>query len=266
MTKHSGPKVLVFDIETAPIVADVWGLWENNVALNQIVKDWHIMAWAAKWLNDPVSKTMYMDQRHAKVFENDKKLLKAIWKLLDKADIVITQNGKAFDQKKLFARFIMNDMPPPSSFRHIDIKQIAKKHFAFTSNKLEYMSYKLNTKYKKIKHEKFGGHKLWTKCREGNKEAWRIMENYNKHDVWATEETYKRLVPWDNTINFNVYTHDSISKCQCGKGKYMRNGHFFNEHGKYQRYRCTNCGSEVRGRTNLLSKLKKDSLYAKIPR
>jgi hypothetical protein len=31
----TGPKVLIYDIETAPIVAHVWGLWENNVGLNQ---------------------------------------------------------------------------------------------------------------------------------------------------------------------------------------------------------------------------------------
>ena len=32
----SKPKVLVFDIETAPMLGYVWGLWENNVALNQV--------------------------------------------------------------------------------------------------------------------------------------------------------------------------------------------------------------------------------------
>ena len=34
--KLAGPRVLLFDIETAPILAHVWGLWDNNVALIQV--------------------------------------------------------------------------------------------------------------------------------------------------------------------------------------------------------------------------------------
>src|SRR5579863_8242080 len=95
----NGPKVLIFDIETAPIVAHVWSLWENNVGLNQIVSDWHVLSWSAKWLDDPPNKVMYMDQRGVKNIEDDSNLLEEIWLLLDEADIVITQNGKSFDQK-----------------------------------------------------------------------------------------------------------------------------------------------------------------------
>ena len=119
------PKVLVFDVETAPIMSYVWRLWDQNVGLNQIEQDWHIMSWAAKWLDDPADKIMYMDQRKAKNIEDDSKILRGIWKLLDEADIVITQNGKKFDQKKLNARFVLNGFQPPSSYKHIDTKQLA---------------------------------------------------------------------------------------------------------------------------------------------
>ena len=133
------PKILIYDIETAPILGYVWGLWQNNVGLNQIESDWYALSWSAKWLGSPEDEVMYMDQRHAKNIEDDSKMLKDIWKLLDEADIVITQNGKKFDQKKLNARFIMHGMKPPNSYRHIDTLQIAKRVFGFTSNKLEYM-------------------------------------------------------------------------------------------------------------------------------
>src|SRR5690606_10614258 len=48
--KDYTPKVLVFDIETSPIIAHVWSLWDQNVGLNQIMTEWHIMSWSAKWL------------------------------------------------------------------------------------------------------------------------------------------------------------------------------------------------------------------------
>lgn len=259
-SQHQGPKVLVFDIETAPILGHVWSLWDQNVALNQIKSDWHILSWSAKWLHDPASKVMYKDQRNAKNIENDKDLMVGIWKLLDEADVVITQNGKSFDQKKLNARFILNGFQPPSSYKHIDTKIIAKRHFAFTSNKLEYMSDKLCTKYKKLKHAKFSGFDLWKECLAGNIEAWKEMEKYNKYDVLALEELYHKLIPWDNSINFNLYSDGLNNTCKCGSTDFAKNGFYYTATAKYQRYKCKDCGAEHRDRTNLFSKEKRQSL------
>lgn len=257
---NNGAKVLIFDIETAPMLGFVWGLWENNVALNQIHSDWHILSWSAKWLGDSPNNIMYMDQRKAKNVEDDKKLLEGIWELLNEADVVITQNGRAFDQKKLQARFILNGMKPPSSYKHIDTLILAKKHFAFSSNKLEYMSTKLCTKYKKLKTKAFQGFDLWKECLNGNVKAWKEMEKYNKYDVLALEELYTKLIPWDNSVNFNVYNEGTVNSCTCGNSKFVRNGYAYTNTAKYQRYLCTKCGSETRGRKNLFSKDKKDSL------
>lgn len=254
------PKVLIFDIETAPIMAYVWKLWDNTVSLNMIEQDWFVLSWSAKWLGAPEDEVMYEDQRKSKDIENDKKILKSIWKLLDEADIVITQNGKSFDQKKLNARFILNGMEPTSSYRHIDTLSIAKSVFKFTSNKLEYMTDKLCTKYKKLKHAKFSGFSLWKECMKGNKEAWKEMELYNRYDVLSLEELYTKLIPWDNSINFNVYHDDNIHVCKCGSIDFVKKGFHYTNTGKFQRYRCKSCGSEHRDSTNLLSTEKKKSL------
>jgi uncharacterized protein YprB with RNaseH-like and TPR domain len=264
-TKTTGPRVLLFDIETAPILAHVWDIWDQNVGLNQIEKDWHVLSWAAKWLDD--DKVMYSDQRNAKDVSDDSKILVKIWELLDEADVVITQNGVRFDEPKLNARFILQNVKngqPPSSFRHIDTFRIAKSKFGFTSNKLEYMTDKLCTKYKKLKHKKFPGHELWTECLAGNKEAWNEMEKYNTHDVLALEELYYKLIPWaGNTINFNVY-HDGLENvCKCGSDKFKKNGFKYTDTAKYQRYKCTKCGTESRSAKNLLSKEKRAALHRK---
>lgn len=255
-----GPKILLFDIETAPILGFVWQLWDNNLGLNQIVKDWSVLSWSAKWFKDDPKNVMYDDLRKSKNLENDKPLLKTIWKLLDQADIVITQNGKKFDEKKLNARFVMNGMMPPSSFRHIDTVQIARKKFAFTSNKLEYMTDKLCTKYKKQKHNKFSGFELWIECLKGNQEAWKEMEIYNKYDVLSLEELYTKLMAWDNSINFDVYHNDFHNVCKCGSKSFKRNGFHYSNLGKYQRFKCTECGSETKSRKNMLLKEKRDTL------
>ncbi len=258
MKNHKGPRILLLDIETAPILGFVWQLWDQSVALNQIKSDWYILSWSAKWLGE--SKVMYADQRKSKNLENDVPLLKGIWQLLDQADICITQNGKSFDHKKLNARFILNGFQPPSSFKYIDTLILAKKHFGFTSNKLEYMSDKICKKYKKLKHAKFSGFEMWKECLAGNQAAWREMEKYNKYDVLALEELYTKMIPWDNSINFNVY-HDSTDLvCTCGSTDFQKNGYSYTNAGKFHRYKCKSCGSEVRSKENLFDKIKRKSL------
>jgi hypothetical protein len=269
MTKK--PKVLIIDIETAPILGHVWALWDQNVGLNQIERDWFILSYSAKWLETedksivygPHRKIMYRDQRGKRNIENDKQLLKEVWKLMDEADVLLTQNGNKFDIKKLNARFVMNGMKPPSGFKKIDTLVMAKKHFALTSNKLEYMTDKLCTKYKKSKHKKFSGFDLWKECLAGNIEAWQEMELYNKQDVLSLEELFHILAPWDTTVNFNLYHNRDEFVCNCGSHEFTKRGYAYTNVGQFQRYVCNKCGAWSRSAVNLFSKDKRESLRRK---
>ena len=208
----SGAKILVLDIETAPIMSYHWSLWQQNVGLNMIVRDQAVLSWAAKWVGK--DEVMYEDCREffdgtAESMINpidDKDLLVSIWFLLDEADIIVTQNGKKFDVKKLNAAFLRIGLKPPSSYKHIDTLQIAKRHFGFTSNKLEYMTDKFCKVYKKLDHGKFFGFNLWKQCQLGNDEAWEEMEEYNRYDVLSLEELLFVLAPWSNQLpNLDMY-------------------------------------------------------------
>lgn len=254
----NGPKVLLLDIETSPIEAYVWALWDQTVGLNQIKKDWFILAWSAKWLGS--EKIFYQDQRKARKKDLDKKLITPLWKLMDKADILVTQNGIKFDARKLNARFVINGMKPPSSYRHRDTKRMAAKHFGFTSNSLEYLCKALGCKFQKLKTKKFQGMELWTECLKGNAEAWEEMEEYNKRDVLALESLYEKLSAWDTSVNFNVYHDREDFVCQCGHPAFQRYGHAYANGGRYQRFKCKRCGAEYRSKDNLLSKEKRTSL------
>lgn len=254
-----GPKILTLDIETAPIMASVWRLFDQNVGLNMIEQDWYCLSWAAKWMHE--DEVIYEDKADSWDNENDKELLVGIHALLDEADIIITQNGKKFDAKKLNARFILNGMKPPSSYRHIDTLQEAKKNFGFTSNKLEYMTDKLCKKYKKLKHGQFPGFELWKECLRGNPLAWQEMKDYNIHDVLSLEELYTIMLPWMKThLNVNLYYSDNEVRCKCGGTDFEHNGYAYTNLSKFDRFQCTDCGGEVRGRVNLLSKEKRASL------
>jgi hypothetical protein len=258
--QSSGPRVLLLDIETAPVLAHVWSLWDNNVALNQIVKDSEILSIALKWKGE--DEIAYFDRRND---PDDKKLLQIIWKYIDEADVLVGHNIRRFDRKKLNAGFVKTKvggkrMQPPSSYKQIDTLEIAKKLFGFTSNKLEYLASFLGVEHLKETHKKFPGHYLWAEVLKNNPEAWEEMEKYNKQDVLALEDVYDVLVSWDDTINFNLYSDDLTNTCKCGCIEFKRNGYYYTNMGKFQRYKCKDCGSESRDRKNLLSKEKKDSL------
>jgi DNA polymerase III epsilon subunit-like protein len=256
------PKILLLDIETSPLISYTWGLFDQNIGLNQIHTDWNILSFSAKWLGSPT--IMYKDLRNQRDITNDRVLLKPLWKLLDEADIVLTQNGKKFDIRKVNARFIMNQMPPPSPFRQIDTLTLARKHFGFTSNKLEYMTSKLCTKYKKLTHKKFPGFELWKECLAGNQEAWKEMEKYNKHDVLSLEELYTKMASWGTGINFEVYSDSTLPTCNCGSEEFVKNGYQFSPNGKYQRFRCKKCASYSISKENLLTKEKRKSIRKKL--
>lgn len=254
-----GPKILTLDIETAPLKASIWSQWQQFTGLNMIQGDWYILSWSAKWMHE--DNVVYRDKRETWEDEDDLALCEEMWQLLDEADIILTQNGIRFDQKKLFARFLHHGMRPPSSFRHIDTLMIAKKHFAFTSNKLEYMTDKFCKQYKKLKHGKYPGFELWNECLKGNMEAWDEMEKYNIYDVLSLEELYGILAPWYKAHpNINLYYEDNKIRCHCGNDEFDHNGYAYTNLSKFDKFACTKCGAEHRGRVNLLSDEKRKSL------
>jgi len=233
--KMLNPKVLILDIETSPMLVYVFGLKDQNIGLNQVKEDWHIMAWSAKWLDADL--IIYHDMRNDKT---DKRILKVLWNFLDAADIVITQNGQSFDIPKINARFILHGMKPPSPVKHLDTYRIAKKVFEFTSNKLEYLTDKLCTKYKKLSHSQFPGMSLWTECLKGNMTAWDEMKKYNTHDVLSTEELYNKLKAWTPLSMPSVYNNGACSAC--GAFKLQKRGVERKAKLMYQRLHCQACG------------------------
>lgn len=255
--------MLVLDIETSPIVAYTWGLWDQNVGLEQIKDEWTILSYAAKWVGKP--EIIYEDSggRGAAKVRDDKKLMTGLWNLLNQADIVVAQNGQRFDVKKINARLIMHGFGPYSPIRIVDTLLVAKKHFGFTSNKLEWMS-KYLTDSPKSKHKKFPGFELWLECLKDNPAAWLEMRKYNIQDVKATEKLYLRQRPWiAGHPNMGAHAPSFEESCtNCGSKSVTKNGFAILQQGKYQRFICGDCGAWSRGKVNLISLTNRKALLA----
>lgn len=256
-------KILTLDIETAPLQSYHWGLFDQNISLDMVKVDWTILSFSAKWLGEKKVIFKCTGGRGVKKVRDDKPLMGELWKLLDEADIVVAQNGKQFDIKKINTRLVFHGFAPYSPIQIVDTMLVAKGKFGFTSNKLAFLSEQL-TDTVKSKHKKFPGFELWEQCLADNKEAWDEMQAYNSQDVVATEELYLKMRPWiDKHPNVAAYSTNEIPECpRCGSHHIRKDGIRTSTSGKFQRYRCNDCGGVCQGKENLMPKLKRKVLLA----
>ena len=135
-------KTLILDIETAPKAAYVWGLWKQNVGLNQIIQDGYILNWAAKWLDEDYyySDSLHFHDLWKEDPTDDSIIVNNLRDLLDEADFVVTHNGDRFDIPTIKGRMLIHGMKPFTPFLSIDTLKIAKRQFRLTSNKLDFIA------------------------------------------------------------------------------------------------------------------------------
>ena len=258
----SNPKILLVDVETAPIKAFCWGLYDQNINPVQIIDHAYMLSWAAKWLDkkEIMFDSIFNHKEHfTKQPKSDIMIAKSIWPLMDEADIVIAHNGDNFDIKWLNTIFLKNQLKPVSGFKSIDTCKVARSHFRLGSNKLEEMA-KLLGIGQKLEHE---GFPLWIKCMRGDKLAWKKMEQYNKHDIKLLEAVYLKVRPFiKNHPNLALYTDDINPICSnCGaKDSLHKRGFAYTFINKYQRYGCKVGGKWGKGRTSVFSREKADSV------
>jgi hypothetical protein len=251
------PRVLTFDIETAPFEVYSWGLNDQYLNVSQMKTPRSVLSFAAKWLGEKV--VTYFGTGSQRDVRDDKGIMQKLWRLLDEADVIITQNGKRFDEPIVRGRFLVHGLGLPSPYKHIDTCQLAKK-LGLPSTKLEFLASQACPELPKLKHKRFPGQDLWTECLAGNRSAWKEMEAYNKRDVEATERVYKWLQPFGTNVNFNLFHDRAITVCNCGSTDLRNKGYVYTASGKFQSYRCQSCGLYHKSKENLFSKEKRASL------
>lgn len=234
-------KILLLDIETAPNLAYVWGLWQQNVSIDKIVNSGYVLCWSAKWYDGPA---MYFDSVKQ---SSEGKMLRYIHRLLDKADVVVHYNGTSFDIPTLNKEFVLKGMRPPTPYKQLDLINTVRKQFRFPSNKLDYVVQALGIGAK----ARHAGFEMWVQCMAGDKRAWRTMEKYNRMDVTILERLYDRLKPWITT-HPNYGSIDDVSCCPaCGSTAFQRRGTAVAQVMRYRRYQCTGCGHWFRSTSSL---------------
>jgi len=251
---NSNAKVLIYDIETAPMIVYTWRLKTDYISPKHVINDIFIISWAAKWLGDNEIMSDVVTPAETKR-RSDKRVVKSFLDLLNEADIVVAHNGDRFDMSILKTRFLENGFNPPLPFRSIDTLKSTRRVFGFTSNTLDYLTNKLNIG-KKIETN----FQLWVDCSNGIKTALDEMVTYNRMDVEILEDWYMKIRNWiPNHPNMNMYSDDKNSvRCPVCSGEIeILNKVVTTKANSWKTYRCKSCGSTGRTKLNAMTKEEK---------
>ena len=245
-------KILHLDIESKPNLVWTWGLFKQNIGLNQIAKPGGLLCFASTW--DDGSKPTFLSEWD----DGLDSMVEKIWSLLEEADAVCGFNSNRFDITMINREFLLRGMPPPSSYRKIDLLKVARKNFKFNSNKLDNLVQELGLG-QKASH---AGFSMWTDVMSGCKKAQKQMKIYNMRDTDLLPKLYNRLLAWNDTHpNHALFSDKEGVVCtNCGGTDIKKNGVEHLATQSYQRYRCNTCATPLRGRSTILSPEKRRNI------
>jgi len=251
------PRILIVDIETAPMLAYLWNFWQKGVPHGAQESETYMLSWAAKWVGNDEVFAEYTTKG-----TTDIRLLEGLWLLLDEADFVVAHNGDKFDIKRINTQFLLAGMRPPSPYKQIDTLKMVKRCFAFDSNRLDYIVGLLYGEGKeKVDFE------MWRKCMQGDERAFAELISYNKKDVVLLERLYLDIRAWDKS-HPSAATHGSVSHLPvcttCGSEDVYETDHTISTGvSKFRVWECGECGTQMRSRKNLISPEKRDRLLVR---
>lgn len=251
MKKVPGPRVMLYDLETSPLLGFAWEVWDTNII--EVVEHSYILSIAYKWLDeDKVHVLALPDYKTYKKRKNDDgELVEAFHKILETADIIIAHNGDGFDWKKLQARFIGNGLHPTKPLKMVDTLKAARRGFKFASNKLDDLGKTLGVG-RKLPHT---GKHLWFGCMDGDMKSWALMKKYNKQDVVLLEAVYKKLLPYiPNHPNRNIYTRETACPA-CGSFDIQHRGFRHGLNWEAKAFYCHSCGKHSQGPREAISRV-----------
>lgn len=237
------PRHLFLDIETSPITGQAWGIYQQDMLFHEMGQ---ILMVGYMWEGD--KKPSILTQRtHGSLkpsYKQEKRLLEAVYELMDSADIITGYNAKNFDVKEINARFIKYGIPVPAGYHILDPLRMLKAAARFPSHKMGDV-----VEYLKIGHKlDTGGKYLWKRVMDGDESAWKHMEEYCKEDVRLCREVFLRVRGLDrSSFNYDFYTRLGLACKKCGSKNIKSRGYRYQRTGVRKDWKCRTCGHRFLG-------------------
>lgn len=246
------PRILYFDIETSITVFAGFSLGKQHISHDQILKRPQVMCISWAWNDEKVKHATFDLKKYdlsKKDDDADYELLSKFSKEYSKADLVVTQNGVAFDVPTLLSRIIKFKLPPLPQVQHDDTYLQTKKPVKHISHKLDDVGDFLGYGNKA---EHGHGMSWWMAIAQGDKSILAKMVKYCDEDVNKLRKIYKHQLPYvKSSLNRSAFSGLGGVCPQCSSPDAIKDGFARHGLGKYQRFRCNACGHYWRGAENL---------------
>lgn len=229
-------RLLTIDVETRPIEARTWGLWGQNIGINQITDPGGLLCFAAKFHGE---RAVHF---HSLWEDGERQMARALHRLLDEADAVAGWNSDKFDIRWIQAQFLKHGMAKPSSFVKVDLMKSVKRQVYLPSYKLDFVAGWLGVGRK----VRTGGFDLWSDVLSGCPKARNKMRRYNIGDTTLTEQVFDKLNEkgWVLGLpNASIEGGLCCTNPMCGSDRLIRRGYNQTKTRKYARYQCKDCGT-----------------------
>ncbi len=235
------PKVLLFDVESFPNEGWTWGVWDQKVI--KVIKRKMICSIAWSWYPNRTRHVLALPDfdGYDPKDRNNRELMKAFSRVIDKSDVAIGHNINEFDDKSVNSDVFLNKLDALPDHLTIDTLKVLRSRFNLNSNRLDDVCQELGIG-KKLKHP---GFKLWEDCMAGVPSAWKKMKAYNQHDVDPLlRGLYEHLRPW---IRNHPNMGDGGACCpKCTSPKLKPWSHHHTLKLSYQRMWCMGCRSWIK--------------------
>ena len=259
--KRSGPKILVFDTETAAATALTFGRFKVNLSQDNILDNggWILCAcW--RWLGEYETHRIHLTPDEV-LTKDDSRIVAKLFELYEEADAVLAHNSQGFDHKVVQTRAIANGFPPLPQVKVLDTLQLVKKYLKLPSNRLDAIGefFGLGRKIST------GGISLWRKVQEGDVQAMEDMVTYCEQDVDLLYDVYMRtrqLGRAGSDFNAALYFDDDLVRCRvCGSSDVESTGRTTETSlNVFEEIRCNDCGAVHRHRKSKTTKEKRNNL------
>jgi len=205
-------KRLFYDIETSFCQGHFWRPgYSQNILPHQITDYAKIISIHWKWEGD--SKVYNLDWGLNK--QCDKKMLEKFIQVMDKADEIVTHNGKRFDTPWIRTRCLYHGIPMRHTYNEIDTYKLCKKYLNLPSNSLkEVCKY-----YKLAAKEDAGGINTWIDViYKKDSKALKHLLFYGDGDITSLEAVFDKLKPYiPADMQYSVLTGSTKFHCpECG--------------------------------------------------
>lgn len=250
-------KILVFDIETAPLLAHAWGAKTEYIPYGQMLHDSFMLTWSAKWYGDDKILGDYVTPAEARK-QDDKRIVKSLAELLREADIVIAHNVDQFDIPMVNNRILALGLEPLGPIRTLDTLKLSRQSFRLAYNKLDYLA-KILGLPRKIKTD----FDLWLEAYHGDDAALDQMFEYNQQDVVVLEQVFDKLKPYVKGLPrlFDADEDGQMICLYCGGFQFQRRGFYRTQASTFVKYQCQNKKCRRYSRAKATEKDNRSALY-----